>query len=80
MMRGGERVLNAQRTEAIYNPRAGEIGGGYTVSFSPIYTINGSMNPEELEEVLREHDENLRAQLEELLAELAAEKAGRAYK
>lgn len=80
MMRGGERVLNAQRTEAIYNPRAGEIGGGYTVSFSPIYTINGSMNPEELEEVLREHDENLRAQLEELLEELAADRARRAYK
>ena len=79
MMRGGERVLNAQETAAIYHPGAGD-GGGYTVSFSPVYTINGSMAPEELEEVLREHDENLKAQLEELLEEIAADRARRAYR
>jgi len=73
------RVIPAE--EAIYDPPAREAsGGGIVVTFSPVYNINGDMNPEELETVLREHDEDLKGQLEELLEEIEADRARRAYR
>ncbi len=80
MMHGGEKVLTAQETTEALTAPPRESYGSYTVTFSPVYTINGNTDPEELQEVLREHDENLKAQLEGLLEELAAERAGRAYR
>lgn len=53
--------------------------GGYNITFSPIYNINGDMNAEELEVVLRRHDENLKEQLQELLEDLESDKARSRY-
>ncbi len=55
-------------------------GGGIVVTFSPVYNISSNANSEELEAVLREHDEELKDQLEELLEEIEADKARRAYR
>ena len=85
---GPEAILGAQFTmpridaeEAIPDiPGHGSDGGGYIVTFSPVYNISGDMPAEELQEVLREHDERMKEQLEELLEELEEEKARRAYR
>ena len=80
MMRGGERVLSAQETAAIYDPASRGTGDGYIVTFAPVYTISGNMAPEEVESVLREHDDSLRQQLEDLLTDIEADRARRAYR
>ena len=80
MMRGGEKVLSAQETAAIYDPPSRNAGDGYIVTFSPVYTISGNMAPEEVESVLREHDDSLRQQLEDLLTDIEADRARRAYR
>ena len=81
---GTEAVIYPQRIdaeEAIYDPPAQQASGsGITITFSPVYNITGDMNPEELEEVLREHDEELKEQLEDLLEEIEADRARRAYR
>ena len=45
-----------------------------------LYNINGNMNPGELEEVLRQHDENLKEQFAEMMDEIESDKARRAYR
>ena len=84
---GPEAIAGAQfatpRTdavEAISDALTHRGDGSYIVTFSPVYNISGDMNPEELEAVLREHDENLKEQLEELLEEIEEDKARCAYR
>ena len=84
---GPEAIVGAQfatpRTdavEAISDALTHRGDGSYIVTFSPVYNISGDMNPEELEAVLREHDENLKEQLEELLEEIEEDKARCAYR
>ncbi len=85
---GPEVILGAQipiphfdAEEAIpVAPGRGSDGGGYVVTFSPVYNISGDMPSDELLDILREHDEHLKEQLEELLDEIEMEKARRAYR
>lgn len=76
-MRGGETVLTAKQTSAVLSKNGG--GGGRTIQLSPTYHINGSANAEELEAVLRAHDEGLRAMVLEVIEEAEADSARRAY-
>ena len=84
---GPEAIVGAQfappradAVEAISDTLARRDNGSYIVTFSPVYNISGDMDPEELEAVLREHDENLKEQLEELLEEIEEDKARCAYR
>ena len=84
---GPEAIIGAQFTiprieaeEAIPDNNSRKGDGGYIVTFSPVHNINGDMNTEELEAVLREHDENLKEQLEELLEEIEDDRARCAYR
>ena len=79
MMHGGETVLDAETTDAVLSSRGGD-EASYVVTFAPVYTINGNMDASEIEAVLREHDENLREQMEEMLDEIESDRARRAYK
>lgn len=80
MMRGGEKVLTAQETAAIYDAPSRSEGDGYIVTFAPVYTISGNMSADEVESVLREHDDSLREQLEDLLSDIESDRARRAYR
>ena len=87
---GGEKVLDAEQTRRLmsepYTP-AEALGGGYgrggdeiVVSFAPVYQIQGNSQPEEIEAVLREHDADLREQIESILEDIAVDKARCAYR
>jgi len=68
--------------EAISDPPGSGGSGGkeYHIQFSPEYHISGNSTPAEVEAVLREHDNSLREQLEELLRDIEADRARSAYK
>ncbi|MCM1439155.1 MAG: phage tail tape measure protein [Roseburia sp.] len=78
-MRGGETVLPAKQTAALM-AKSSNGGGSTKISLSPSYTITGSANPEELREVLREHDEALRDMVLEIVEETQVDSERRAYK
>lgn len=85
IMRGGEKVIPAAQTEQYLDaiddrPVRYADGGGYVVEFSPVYNINGSMPASDLEGVLRSHDADMRAQLEEMLRDIESDKARSAYR
>ena len=89
---GGEQVLDAERTERLMaEPRTPVAalpgfsfadGGGdvVTVSFAPVYHIDGNAQPEEIEAILREHDADLREQIEDVMESIAADKARCAFR
>ena len=89
---GGEQVLDAERTERLLaEPRTPTAalsgfsfadGGGdvVTVSFAPVYHIEGNAQPEEIEAILREHDADLREQIEDVMESIAADKARCAFR
>lgn len=77
-MRGGETVLTARQTQAVMSSGSG--GGGTNITLSPSYTISGSANAEELEAVLRAHDEALKDMVLEIVDEAAADRARSDYK
>ena len=67
--------------EAIYDaPAHGENNGKYVVTYAPVYNLNGNMSAAEVESVLREHDANMRDQLEEMLAEIEADRVRSDYR
>ncbi len=78
-MRGGETVLTAKQTSAVLSRGGGGSGGARPIQLSPTYNISGSANAEELEAVLRAHDEGLRAMVLEVIEEAEADSARRAY-
>ena len=78
-------VWNARPAEAeaaIYDPPGNRGSGGteYHIQFSPAYNISGNAAPAEVEAVLREHDNSLREQLEELLSDIEADRTRSAYR
>jgi len=89
---GGERVLDAEHTDRLLAESRTPVaalsgfsfanGGGdtVTVSFAPVYHIEGNAQPEEIEAVLREHDADLREQIEDVLENIAADRARCAFR
>ena len=80
-LQGGEQILNAQESRTVSADYAASSGGsgGYTIEYKPQYTINGSMNADDLYAVLEEHDQQMRGQLEDLINDIAEDRARRAY-
>ncbi len=78
-MRGGETVLTAKQTSAVLSRGGSGSGGTRSIQLSPTYHITGSTNAEELEAVLRAHDEKLRDMVREVIEEDAADSARRVY-
>lgn len=90
-MNGGEAVMNATATQKMFSeartPDEAVFGGAYwhgggdgvIVSFAPVYHISGNMQPDELEAVLRDHDADLREQIEDVIEELLVEQKRSAF-
>lgn len=78
-MNGGETVLNARQTAAVMAYGGRGSGGSTTITLSPSYTISGSANAEEIEAVLRAHDEGLRDMVLEVIDEAREDSARRDY-
>lgn len=82
---GGESVLNARDTSSVISALSADIAGGrgdgeYIVTFSPVYNVSGSANPEEIESVLRQHDADLYQMFLDWMDELGVDTARRAYR
>lgn len=77
-MHGGETVLTARQTQAVMS--SGNGGRGTSITLSPSYTITGSANAEEIEAILRAHDEELKGMVLEIVDEAAADRARSDYK
>lgn len=87
--RGGEAVMTAEES-ASYMRQATEtepvdvapMQGGdteVTVSFAPVYHIDGNSSPEDVRAILAEHDEELLEQFMSMLHDNASNAARRAY-
>ena len=88
---GGEEVYTAEQTAAMTRnmeampvsasayPDGASGGAVYEINFSPVYNISDNDDPEKLRIMLEEHDEGMRARLEELLEEIAADERRRAF-
>ena len=88
---GGEKVLNAQETEAFRNEHTveaepvsagrGGSGGGstYHIEVKPEYTINGNMSPADLQPVFDQQNIALRTQIEEILADIESDRERSVY-
>lgn len=69
---GGYNAISAE---------SGSYGGGYIVlNFAPEYNLTGASNAAELEAVLREHDENLKDYILEIIEEAGIDAARGAYR
>lgn len=90
-MNGGEKVLDAQETQKAMNSMSlnaepvtalqSDGGGGrtYQIEYKPQYNITGSMNAEELQAVLDEHDADMRDKIEDLLKDIENDENRRKY-
>lgn len=90
---GGESVATAEETEAIMRESDlsaqpitatqsdyhGSGGSVIHVDFSPQYSIGSNVNGDELRSILQEHDENLRDQVENILADIEDDRARSVY-
>lgn len=91
LFEGGEKIIDAERTRQLLAEQREPVaamtglsfadgrGGTVTVSFAPVYNIEGNAQPDEIEAVLREHDADLREQIEGVLADIALDQRRRAY-
>ena len=87
-LRGGERILDAQETqrtltamnaEPVNAVSASDGGRQYSIEYKPQYNISGSMNAEELQDVLDRHDAGMRDRLEEMLDDIENDRTRRKY-
>lgn len=78
-MRGGETVLTAQQTSAVMSSGIHGGDGGISITLSPSYSVSGSANAEEIEAILRAHDEGLKDMILDVVEEARADDARRAY-
>lgn len=90
---GGESVATAEETEAIMresNLSAQPLtatqsdyrnsdGSVIHIDFSPQYSIGSNTNGDELRSILQEHDENLRDQIENILADIEDDRVRSVY-
>lgn len=90
---GGESVATAEETEAIMREsnlsaqpltatqsdyRSSD-GSVIHIDFSPQYSIGSNTNGDELRSILQEHDENLRDQIENILADIEDDRVRSVY-
>ena len=87
-LHGGERILDAQETQRTMDAMslqpvnamsASGSGGQYSIEYKPQYNISGSMNAEELQDVLDRHDAGMRDRLEEMLDDIENDRTRRKY-
>lgn len=76
----GASVFPAQETQRIIDAMPyGGYGGGAKITFAPVYQLEGVSNASDLETVLREHDEEFRAFIIQVVADSEADAARRRY-
>ena len=83
-LHGGEQILNTQDTQRVLDNNAMSAepdsrSGNTIIEFKPQYNITGSMNAQELQGVLEEHDANMRDQLEDMLRDIGTDRYRREY-
>ena len=87
-LNGGEKILDAQETQRAMEAMslqpvnamsASGAGGQYSIEYKPQYNISGSMNADELQNVLDQHDAGLRDRLEEMLDDIENDRTRRRY-
>ena len=87
-LHGGERILDAQETQRTMDAMslqpvnamsASGSGGQYSIEYKPQYNISGSMNADELQRVLDEHDAGMRDRLEEMMDDIEKDRNRRRY-
>jgi len=87
-LNGGEKILNAQDTQRAMDAMsiqpvnamsASGSGGQYSIEYKPQYNISGSMNADELQRVLDEHDAGMRDRLEEMMDDIENDRNRRRY-
>ena len=49
------------------------------ITVAPVYNISGSAAPEELQEILRQHDEDLTERIKEVVSDLQIERGRRTF-
>ena len=78
----GASVFPAQETQRIIEalPNSGNGGGNVTeIRFAPVYHFDGATNAADLEAVLRNHDEEMRDYIMQVLNEAGVDADRRAY-
>ncbi len=78
----GASVFPAQETQRIIEalPNSGNGGGNVTeIRFAPVYHLDGATNAADLETVLRNHDEEMRDYIMQVLNEAGVDADRRAY-
>lgn len=78
----GASVFPAQETQRIIEalPNSGNGGGNVTeIRFAPVYHLDGATNAADLETVLRNHDEEMRDYIMQVLNEAGVDANRRAY-
>lgn len=91
---GGEKVLNARETLQTLRANASNpdpvnaqpvsnvtstAGNTYQIDFNPQYNIAPGVNASEIQSVLNDHTQNLRAQIESVIKDLQRDQQRRAY-
>lgn len=78
--RRGASVFPAQETQRIIDalPNSGN-GGGTQITFAPVYHLEGVSNAADLESVLRDHDEEMREFIRQVVADADADAVRRRY-
>ena len=91
---GGEKVLNARETLQAIRANASNpdpvnaqpvsnvtstAGNTYQIDFNPQYNIAPGVNASEIQSVLNDHTQNLRAQIESVIKDLQRDQQRRAY-
>ena len=87
-LHGGERILDAQETQRTMDAMSAQPvnamsvsdgGGQYSIEYKPQYNISGSMNADELQDVLDRHDAEMRDRLEEMMDDIENDRTRRRY-
>ena len=66
----------AQLLPYVVEPHRGE---SMQITVAPVYNISGSAAPEELQEILRQHDEDLTERIKEVVSDLQIERGRRTF-
>lgn len=78
--RRGASVFPAQETQRIIDalPNSGN-GSGTQITFAPVYRLEGVSSATDLEAVLRDHDEEMREYIRQVVADTGIDAARRSY-
>ena len=85
-LNGGERIEPADKTadlldgaQSVSAMSSSGSTGIYNIEYKPQYNISGSMNADELQSVLDQHDSDMRGRLEEMMDDIENDRARRRY-